>query len=177
MAFGCLVAFSPLLRVIVSRYRSPVQLYRHISQVTAAYLSLCLHVMVSIVTFLIARRAHFIVTGAKAKEREVGKLSFKQKLARINPNNKPLLLASITTALALVATAIITRNIALGGFGLAMVSPLIQDRLGWNNKVAEATAWLALLLMLVGAILGPLGVVGPRWQFLVPAGCSVLVRT
>ena len=88
-----------------------------------------------------------------------------------------MLSVSIAFALALMAGAIYTRNIALAGIALAMLSPLIQDRFGWKHKPAEATAWLALLLILAGAILGPLGVIGPPWQYLVPAGFSVLVRT
>jgi len=58
-----------------------------------------------------------------------------------------------------------------------MVSPIIQGSFGWRRKPAEATAWLALLLIFSGAILGPLGVIGPQWQFLVPVGFSVMIRT
>ena len=85
--------------------------------------------------------------------------------------------ASIILALLLMAGAIYTGNIALLGVALAMVSPILQDRFGWKQKPAEATAWLALLLIVSGAVLGPLGVVGPQWQYLVPAGFSVMIRT
>ncbi len=175
--FGWLIAVSPLIRVIVSRYRTPIKLYRHLSQVTCAYVSFHLHTFIAIVAFIVARRAHFIVTGAKTQEKDAGRRGFKDSLARLNPNGKGIMAASITIALLLMAVAILTLNIALIGLTLAMVSPLLQDRFNWKSRPAEATAWLALLLMGAGAVLGPLGVVGPQWQYLVLAGISVIVRT
>jgi len=85
--------------------------------------------------------------------------------------------ASIIFALLLTAGAIFSLNLALLGLALAMVSPMLQGSFGWKQKPVEATAWLALLLIFSGAVLGPLGVVGPQWQCLVPAGLSVMIRT
>jgi hypothetical protein len=85
--------------------------------------------------------------------------------------------ASIILALLLMAGAIYSLNLALLGLALAIVSPLLQNSFGWKQKPAEATAWLALLLIFAGAVLGPLGVVGPQWQYLVPVGFSVMIRT
>ena len=177
VVFGWLVSVSPLTRVIVSRYRTPIKMYRHLSQVTCAYVSFYLHTFVAIVAFILAGRAHFIVTGAKTQEKNAGRRGFRESLARLNPNSKGIMAASISIALLLMAVAVLTRNIALIGLTLAMVSPLLQDRFSWKSKPAEATAWLALLLICVGAVLGPLGVIGPQWQYLVPAGISVIVRT
>ena len=177
VVFGWLASVSPLTRVIVSRYRTPIKMYRHLSQVTCAYVSFYLHTFVAIVAFILAGRAHFIVTGAKTQEKNAGRRGFRESLARLNPNSKGIMAASITIALLLMAVAVLTRNIALIGLTLAMVSPLLQDRFSWKSKPAEATAWLALLLICVGAVLGPLGVIGPQWQYLVPAGISVIVRT
>jgi hypothetical protein len=177
VAFGWLTSLSPLMRVIVSRYRTPIKMYRHLSQVTCAYVSFYLHTFIAIFTFVVARRAHFIVTGAKAQEKEAERRGFRESLARLNPNGRGVMAASITIALLLMVVAGFTRNIALIGLTLAMVSPLLQDRFRWKSKPAEATAWLALLLICAGAVLGPLGVIGPQWQYLVPAGISVIVRT
>jgi len=177
VAFGWLAALSPLARVVVSRYRTPIKLFRHLSQVTCAYVSFYLHCTVAILAFIVARRAHFIVTGAKAKERDGARQGFRESIARLNPNSKAMVSASIILALLLMAGAIYTRNIALLGIALAIVSPILQNSFGWKQKPAEATAWLALLLIFSGAVLGPLGVVGPQWQYLVPVGFSVMIRT
>jgi hypothetical protein len=88
-----------------------------------------------------------------------------------------MLTTSFVLALLLMGVAIATLNLALMGLALAFFSPLIQGKAGWNHKPAEATAWLALLLVIAGAILGPLGVIGPNWQYLVPVGFSVMIRT
>jgi len=176
VAFGWLASASPLARVVVSRYRTPIKMFRHLSQVTCAYVSFCLHSTVAILAFILARRAHFIVTGAKAKEKG-RRRGFRESIARLNPNSQAMMSASIILALLLMAGAIYTGNIALLGIALAMVSPILQDRFGWKQKPAEATAWLALLLIVSGAVLGPLGVVGPQWQYLVLAGFSVMIRT
>ncbi len=152
-------------------------MFRHLSQVTCAYVSLYLHSFIAIVAFILARRAHFIVTGAKAKEKDRRRRGFRETIARLNPNSKTMVSASIILALLLMAGAIYTRNLALFGLALAMVSPIIQDGFGWKQKPAEATAWLALLFIFAGAVLGPLGVVGPQWQYLVPVGFSVMIRT
>ncbi len=175
--FGWLAATSALARVIVSRYRTPIKLYRHLSQVTCAYVSFYLHTFVAILAFIIARRAHFIVTGAKTKEKTSQKLGFRQKIARLNPNSRVILSISIILALFLLGVSIYTLNLALIGLALAIFAPLIQSGFGWKQKPAEATAWLALLFITAGAILGPLGVIGPQWQYLVPVGFSVMIRT
>ena len=176
VALGLLASLSPLARVMVSRYHTPMKMFRHLSQVTCTYVSFYLHVTVSILAFIVARRAHFIVTGAKSREKGT-KQGLRELMAHLNPNSKAMVSASVILALLLSATAIYTRNIALFGIALAMVSPLLQDSFGWKQKPAEATAWLALLLIFSGAVLGPLGVVGPDWQYLVPAGFSVMIRT
>jgi len=175
--FGWLAALSPLARVIVGRYRSPIKLFRHLSQVTCVYVSFYLHTAIAILAFIVARRAHFIVTGAKTKEKVSQRLGFRQRIARLNPNSKVMHITSIILALALLGVGIYTRNLALIGLTLAILSPLIQNNLGWKRKPAEATAWLALVLIIAGAILGPLGVIGPNWQYLVPVGFSVMIRT
>jgi len=177
MAFGWLAAASSLARVVVSRYRTPIKMFRHLSQVTCAYVSFHLHTTIAILAFIIARRAHFIVTGAKAEEKDKRRRGFRESIARLNPNSKAIVSASIILSLLLMAAAIYTRNIALLGIALAMVSPILQDKFGWKQKPAEATAWLALLLIFSGAVLGPLGVVGPQWQYLVAVGFSVMIRT
>jgi len=152
-------------------------MFRHLSQVTCAYVSLYLHTTIAILAFIVARRAHFIVTGAKVKEKDKMRRGFRETVARLNPNNKPMVSVSIILALLLMAWAIYSLNLALLGLALAIVSPLIQNSFGWKQKPAEATAWLALLLIFAGAVLGPLGVVGPQWQYLVPVGFSVMIRT
>jgi len=177
VAFGLLAAASALARVVVSRYRTPIKLFRHLSQVTCAYVSFYLHTTIAILAFILARRAHFIVTAAKVKEKTSQRPGFRQRIARLNPNSKAMVSTSIILALLLMAVAIYTLNLALIGIALAMVSPIIQGSFGWKQKPAEATAWLALLLIFSGAILGPLGVIGPQWQFLVPVGFSVMIRT
>jgi cellulose synthase/poly-beta-1,6-N-acetylglucosamine synthase-like glycosyltransferase len=177
VAFGWLASASPLARVVVSRYRTPIKMFRHLSQVTCAYVSFYLHATIAILAFIVARRAHFIVTGAKVKEKTGKRLGFRESIARLNPNSKAMVLVSIILALLLMAVAIYTHNLVLLGIALAMVSPLIQGRFGWKRKPAEATAWLALLLIFSGAVLGPLGVVGPQWQYLIPVGFSVMIRT
>jgi len=177
VAFGWLAAASPLARVVVSRYRTPIKMFRHLSQVTSAYASFYLHSSIAIVAFILARRAHFIVTGAKTKEGGGEHRGFRETIARLNPNSKPMVLASIILALVLMAVAIYSLNLALLGLALAIVSPLIQNSLGWKQKSAEVTAWLALILIFSGAVLGPIGIVGPQWQYLVPVGFSVMIRT
>ncbi len=177
VALGWLAAASPLARVVVSRYRTPVKMFRHLSQVTCTYIAFYLHSTVAIIAFIIARRAHFIVTGAKAKEKDTKRLGFRESIARLNPNSKTMVSAAIILSLLLMAGAIYTRNLALLGLTLPIISPIIQDIFGWKQKPAEATAWLALLLIFSGAVLGPLGVVGPQWQYLVPVGFSVMIRT
>ena len=177
MAFGWLAAVSPLVRVVVSRYRTPIKMFRHLSQVTCAYVSFYLHSFIAVVAFILARRAHFIVTGAKATEKDRERRGFRETISRLNPNSKPMMAASITLALLLAAGAIYTLNLALLGLALAIVAPILQDKVGWKQKPAEATAWLALLLIFSGAVLGPIGVVGPQWQYLVPVGFSVMIRT
>jgi hypothetical protein len=87
------------------------------------------------------------------------------------------MVTSIVLALLLLVVAAFSINLALIGLALAILSPVIQSGFGWKSKPAEATAWLALLLIFAGSILGPLGVVGPQWQFLVPVGFSVMIRT
>ncbi|MGB2828532.1 MAG: hypothetical protein WBC50_10130, partial [Dehalococcoidales bacterium] len=72
---------------------------------------------------------------------------------------------------------IYTLNLALIGVALAIFSPVIQGSFGWKRKPAEATAWLALLFIVAGSIMGPLGIIGPQWQYLVPVGFSVMIRT
>jgi hypothetical protein len=169
---------SPLARVVIQMYRSPVKMFRHLSQVTAVYVSLCLHSTVGILAFILARRAHFIVTGAKAEEKgKPRRPGFRERVARLNPNNATLVTVPLILGLLFMAGAAPTTNLALFGIGLAMVSPALQSRFQWKSKSAEATAWLAFLLIFAGAVLGPLGVVGPQWQFLVPAGFSVMIRT
>ena len=177
VAFGWLVSVSPLVRVVVSRYRTPIKMFRHMSQVTCVYVSFCLHSTVAILAFILARRAHFIVTAAKAKEKSKKRLGFRESIARLNPNSKAMVSASVILSLLLLAVAINTRNIALLGIALAIASPILQNSFGWKQKPAEATAWLALLLIFSGAVLGPLGVIGPQWQYLVPVGFSVMIRT
>jgi len=177
VAFGLLAAVSPLARVVVSRYRTPIKLFRHLSQVTCAYVSFYLHTTIAILAFIVARKAHFIVTAAKVKEKTRRRRGFRETISRLNPNSKPMVSASIIFALLLAAGAIYSLNLALLGLALAMVSPMLQGSFGWKQKPAEATAWLALLLIFSGAVLGPLGVVGPQWQCLVPAGLSVMIRT
>jgi len=177
VVFGWLAALSALARVVVSRYRTPVKLFRHLSQVTSTYVSFHLHTTVAILAFIVARRAHFIVTGAKVKEKERQRLGFRQRISRLNPNNRAMLSVSIILALFFLGVAIYTLNLALIGLSLAMLSPVIQDAFGWKCKAAEATAWLGLLLIGAGSILGPAGVIGPQWQYLVPVGFSVMVRT
>ena len=177
VVFGLLAAASPLARVVVSRYRTPIKLFRHLSQVTCAYVSFYLHTTIAILAFIVARRAHFIVTAAKVKEKARRRRGFRETISRLNPNSKPMVSASIIFALLLAAGAIYSLNLALLGLALAMVSPMLQGSFGWKQKPAEATAWLALLLIFSGAVLGPLGVVGPQWQCLVPAGLSVMIRT
>jgi len=177
VAFGWLASVSPLARVVVSRYRTPIKLFRHLSQVTCAYVSFYLHATIAILAFIVARRAHFIITGAKAREKASKRLGFRQRIARLNPNSKAMVSASITLSALLMAVAIYTLNLALIGLALAIFSPILQDSFGWKQKPAEATAWLALLLIFSGAVLGPLGVVGPQWQYLVPVGFSVMIRT
>jgi hypothetical protein len=177
VAFGWLAAASPLARVVVGRYRTPIKMFRHLSQVTCAYVSFYLHTTIAILAFIVAQRAHFIVTGAKVKEKDRSRRGFRETVARLNPNSKPMVSASIILALLLMAGAIYSLNLALLGLALAIVSPVIQNSFGWKQKPAEATAWLALLLIFAGAVLGPLGVVGPQWQYLVPVGFSVMIRT
>ena len=177
VVFGWLAAASALARVVVSRYRTPIKLFRHLSQVTCAYVSFYLHTTIAILAFIVARRAHFIVTGAKAKEKAKQRLGFRQRIARLNPNSKTMLWVSIILALLLLGIAIYTLNLALIGLSLAIFAPLIQGSFGWKRKPAETTAWLALLLIFAGSILGPLGIIGPQWQFLVPVGFSVMIRT
>ena len=177
MAFGLLALASPLARVIVCRYRTPVKMFRHLSQVTSVYVSFCMHSTVAILAFILARRAHFIVTGAKAGEERGRRQGFRESIARLNPNSKAMVSASIIISLLFLAVAVYTSNIGLSGIAVAMVSPILQDGLGWKHKAAEATAWLALTLIFFGAVLGPLGVIGPHWQYLIPAGFSVVIRT
>jgi cellulose synthase/poly-beta-1,6-N-acetylglucosamine synthase-like glycosyltransferase len=177
VVFGWLAGLSALARVIVGRRRTPIKLFRHLSQVTAAYVSFYLHTTIAIASFILARRAHFIVTGSKAKEKGSQRLGFRQRIARLNPNNRAMMVTSIVLALLLLVVAAFSINLALIGLALAILSPVIQSGFGWKSKPAEATAWLALLLIFAGSILGPLGVVGPQWQFLVPVGFSVMIRT
>ena len=177
VVFGWLAATSSLTRVVVSRYRTPIKLFRHLSQVTCAYISFYLHTTIAILAFIVARRAHFIVTAAKVKEKASQQTGFKQRIARLNPNSRPLASASIILALLLMAAAIYTLNLALIGVALAIFSPVIQGSFGWKRKPAEATAWLALLFIVAGSIMGPLGIIGPQWQYLVPVGFSVMIRT
>ncbi len=177
VALGWLAAASPLARVVVSRYRTPVKMFRHLSQVTCAYISFYLHSTVAILAFIIARRAHFIITGANTKEKDTKRRGFRESISRLNPNSKAMMSVAIILSLVLMAGAIYTRNLALFGLSLGIVSPIIQDAFGWKRKSAEATAWLALLLIFSGAVLGPLGVVGPQWQYLLPIGFSVMIRT
>jgi len=177
VAFGLLATASPLARVAVSRYRTPIKMFRHLSQVTCAHVSFYLHTTIAILAFILARRAHFIVTGAKVKEKASKRRGFRESIARLNPNSKTMVSTSIILALLLMAIAIYTLNLALIGIALAIVSPILQGSFGWKQKPAEATAWLALLFIFSGAVLGPLGVVGPQWQYLVPAGLSVTIRT
>jgi hypothetical protein len=126
---------------------------------------------------MVARRAHFIVTAAKVKEKASQRTGFRQRISRLNPNSRPLVSASFIFALLLMAAAIYTLNLALIGVALAIFSPVIQGGFGWKRKPAEATAWLALLLIVAGSIMGPLGIIGPQWQYLVPVGFSVMIRT
>ena len=177
VAFGWLAAASPLARVVVSQYRTPLKLFRHLSQVTCAHVSFYLHTFIALLAFILARRAHFIVTGAKVKEKASKRRGFRETISRLNPNSKAMVSASIILALLLAAGAIYSLNLALLGLALAMVSPVIQGSFGWKQKPAEATAGLALLLIFAGAVLGPLGVIGPQWQYLVPAGFSAMIRT
>ena len=177
VVFGWLAATSSLTRVVVSRYRTPIKLFRHLSQVTCAYISFYLHTTIAILAFIVARRAHFIVTAAKVKEKASQQAGFRQKIARLNPNSRPLASASIILALLLMGAAIYTLNLALIGVALAIFSPVIQGSFGWKRKPAEATAWLALLFIVAGSIMGPLGIIGPQWQDLVPVGFSVMIRT
>jgi len=177
VVFGWLAATSSLARVVVSRYRTPIKLFRHLSQVTCAYVSFYLHTTIAILAFIVARRAHFIVTAAKVKEKASQRTGFRQRIARLNPNSRPLVSASIIFALLLMAAAIYTLNLVLMGIALAIFSPVIQGSFGWKRKPAEATAWLALLLIVAGSIMGPLGIIGPQWQYLVPVGFSVMIRT
>ncbi len=177
VVFGWLALLSALARVIVSRYRTPVKLFRHLSQVTCVYVSFYLHTFVSILAFTIAGKAHFIVTGASAKEKSQARLGFRQRAARLNPNSTAMLTTAFVLTLLLLGVAVFTLNLALMGLALAFFSPLIQGKAGWKRKPAEATAWLALLLIFAGAVLGPLGIIGPNWQYLVPVGFSVMIRT
>lgn len=176
-AFGWLALLSALGRVIVSRYHTPFQMFRHLSQVTCVYVSFYLHTFVSILALIIAGRAHFIVTGASAKEKGQTKLGFRQRVSRLNPNSTAMLSTAFVLSLILLGLGAVTLNLALMGLALAFFSPLIQGKAGWDKKPAEATAWLALLLIFAGAVLGPAGVIGPNWQYLVPVGFSVMIRT
>jgi len=177
VAFGWLAGLSPLARVIVSRYRTPFKLFRHLSQVTSAYISFYFHTFIAILAYILARRAHFIVTGAQVKEKAKSRRGFRESISRLNPNNTPMLAISIILALAFAVIAVFTLNLVLLGLALAVISPVIQDKFGWKQIPAEATAWLALLLIFSGSVLGPLGVIGPQWQYLIPVGFSVMIRT
>lgn len=172
-----LIAVAPLARVMVDMRRTPLRLFRHAAQVVSLYTSFYLHTVVATTAFLLAGKAYFIVTGAGVKEGGTGRLAWRQRVSRLDPNHPRLLAIACGLSAVLAAVAVLTGNLALLGIALAMLSPLLQEATEWKSIPAEATGWAALLLIIAGSVLGPLDLVGPQWQFLLPLGLTVLVRT
>jgi hypothetical protein len=142
---------------------------------TALQLSLLLLSALGLLTYSLTGRAHFFVTAAAAGDGPGKRASFLSSLPALDPNRPAILAAGTLLALLLGVVGVLTLNLVVLAVSLSIFIMLLLRRLGWDWLPGRALAPVPVLLLLLAAFSGPVGIPGPSGQVLILAGLSVLV--
>ncbi|MBR9921569.1 MAG: glycosyltransferase [Bacteroidetes bacterium] len=169
--------FAPVLCFILALLHKPGKLFRFLSHSTALYAALGPLSSIGVLTYMVSRKAVFLVTGDNSqKEHQVhsagfgGQLdrwkdSWKQFLQKSHPDSSLIQGIEILTGLGFALVCVLMFQISFFGLCLAFLLLPIMHHLGWDNKLVRGLVYLPFLLILLGIFLAGLSMVGMQAVF------------
>ncbi len=168
LAITLLTFAAPVLVFLVDLAAHPLRLWRFLAKSTTLYASLGPLSFLGVLSYLITRRATFLVTGDKRATSETGgrgQWTLKGALGRLHPDQTLVQAFEVATGLTFAVTALLFFQPAT--FGLAMAFLLLPalHRLGWDHPLARVAVYVPFTLIVGGLAIGVVSLVQMQTVF------------
>ena len=172
-AITLLTFFAPVLVFIVGLIRQPLRMFRFLSHSTAMYAALGPLSSVGVLSFVITKKAIFLVTGDKnqqatgGREASSGRVAawWKELIGKSHPDRVEIQALEILLGAVFLVVCVKMLQISFLGLCIAfMLMPLLH-RLGWEHRWMRRLVYVPFALILLGLSLGAMSAFGMSTVF------------
>lgn len=166
-AITLLTVMAPVLCFVVELWRKPVTLFSFLTNSTALYAALSPLSFVSVVGYALTRKATFLVTGDRSRNRrpDHSRRRLSHFLKTTHPASQGVVGFEIFVGIAFAIMAVISVQISFLGLSLAFLLLPAAHQFGWNQRGLSILRRLPFLLILSGIMLGGMGLAGLQPMF------------
>lgn len=168
--------FAPVLCFVVAMYQKPMKLFRFISHSTAVYAALGVLSSIGVLSFLISRKAIFLVTGDVNQNGHASvpkttgilmviKQHWRQFIDKSHPDSYLVQGTEIFFGLLFAIVCIAMFQISFFGLCLAFILLPMLHHFGWKHKYLRALVHLPFLFIMLGIFLSGLNLFGIQAVF------------
>lgn len=156
-----LTLVAPILCFVIEMWRTPVVLGRFLAKSTAVYASLGPLSTIGVASYLVTRRATFLVTG----ERDGGQAARKRRPLS-HPDRRRVQAFELFVGATLVLTGFAFFQPASIGLGVAFALTPILHLVDWSHPLMRTAVYVPLALIGVGVALAMTSLVGVQTVFM-----------
>ena len=177
-AITVLTFFAPVLCFCLAMRRAPGKLFKFLSYSTALYAALSILSAIGVLTYMISKKAIFLVTGDKtqgstATNNSTARLSFtarwkngyQQFIGKSHPDSWIVQTIEITLALIFLVAGLMMMQVSFFGLCIAFLLLPLLHHVGWNKLWVRFLVYIPFLLILGGVLLSSMSVMGMQSVF------------
>ncbi len=170
-----LTFFAPVLCFIIGLAHKPLKLFRFLCHSTSLYAALGPLSAAGIFSFLLTRKATFLVTGDKQQESATAgvkmrplkkfKTAFQELIGKSHPDHLVIQSFEILVGLTMGILCVFLFQFSFLGLCLAFIFLPMMHHLGWRHPVMRVAVFLPFILILFGLSLGTMSALGMATVF------------
>ena len=171
--------FAPVLCFMLALIHRPARLFKFLSHSTALYAALGPLSSIGVITYMISKKAIFLVTGDNFQVDGVGaarvsgfsgrigqvKDSWKAFLNKSHPDSHLIQGIEVAVGLGFGVVCILMFQVSFLGLCAAFMLLPLMHHLGWENRFVRKLVYLPFLLILFGIFLAGLSMIGMQAVF------------
>ncbi|GAB4413068.1 MAG: hypothetical protein OHK0039_19620 [Bacteroidia bacterium] len=168
-----LTFFAPVLCFIIGLGHRPLRLWRFLAHSTALYAALGPLSAVGVLSFMVTRKAVFLVTGDRQQQEQAQAVrgyrrlrqAWAELLGKSHPDHRAIQAVEVLLGLLFAWVSLRMMQVSFMGLCLAFVLLPVMHHLGWQHRGVRALVYLPFVLILGGLAIGAMSAFGMATVF------------
>ncbi|MEZ4920704.1 MAG: glycosyltransferase family 2 protein [Saprospiraceae bacterium] len=178
-AITLLTFFAPVLSFILALAHKPLKLFKFLSHSTALYAALSPLSSIGVLTYMISRKAIFLVTGdTEQKENSIttegrnsasffakAKAQWQHFVSKSHPDTRFIQGFEIAAGVLFAVLSLVMFQISFLGLSLAFILLPLLHHFKWNAPLVRVAVYIPFVLIMLGVVLSGLSLFGMNSVF------------